>query len=154
MARQDLTGTPNKFTANNGLSYNRNNKNAKLLSRLEDLNLLNLKQPDGKYLFYLCYPNNTAFENPCLICKQDVNPLTITGNEAVSGLEIIETFLGPNQPVHFTGLRSNKQEHTFLNGMVNKWYYAIVTINFEFGEIPSEYQGYHHDSFAEFYVIY
>ena len=115
---------------------------------------MDLKQAGGKCLFYLCYPNNTNYENPCLVFKQEDNPLSVTGSETISGLEIITMLDSSQDPVHFAGLRSDDKHKTLLNGgkTGNKWSYAAVTLILESNGIPAVYGSSAH--FTELYVIH
>lgn len=145
---------PKLFTSTNWLNLNRNNPTANLFSRLEDLNLQDLKQPDGKYHFYLCYPETPNPENPCIIFKQIDNPLTLTGNQAADGFEIIKT-ISSEDLTYFEGFRANSQAYAILNGNLGAtiWWYAIGSKNIYTGNTlpgvrskPSKY--------GELYVIY
>ena len=157
LLRQDLTASPNVFTTSNWLNKNKYNTTAKMFSRLEDLNNINIdmkQSEDNKYLFYLCYPNITNAENPCIVFKQSINPLTITSqNTNIEGFELIKAVFTTIETAKFSGLRSDNQGQTLLNGSANhEWWYAVSCLKLRNGKLPS-LRGIETD-FAELYLIY
>ncbi len=79
LARQDSTATPGFFTNTNWLDLNSDDPNAKLYSRLGELDN-RFKSSDGKFHFELCYPNSYP---DCLIWEQVENPIEVLDNSAI-----------------------------------------------------------------------
>ena len=134
IVRQDVKATPNVFNDSNYLSLNKDEEDAKMFSRLGDIE--KFRNSDGKFHLKLCY--DLATEN-CYEFRQSANPLDVKGDEDIRGVEVISRMFDDELPEQlFEGLRANVPSTTFLNGDRGTltWFHAILTKQLDEGAIP------------------